>query len=143
MQTFKIQLLLKLFVQLLTVELGVGALKVEVAFKLDRVLLDVSWAALPSGAVPCSSVPCGETSPAGQPPPNVTEAQRTEDRAPASSPTEKRARQAELLGGSGPGSGGSGRYLIFSSGASYSRRSPALELVQWPAERHLKRRREE
>ena len=57
-QTFKIQFLLKLLVQLFSVELGICTLKIKVTFKLDCVFLDVSWTALPSGAVPCSSVPC-------------------------------------------------------------------------------------
>lgn len=56
-QTFKIQFLLKLLVQLLTVELGVCTLKIKVAFELDGILLDVSWAALPPGAIPGSSIP--------------------------------------------------------------------------------------
>ena len=68
--TFKIQFLLKLFVQLLSVELGVCTLKIKVAFKLDRVLFDVSRAVLPSGAIPRSSVPWGEGRKAvtGEPP---------------------------------------------------------------------------
>lgn len=59
-QTFEVQFLLELLVQLLAVELGVCTLKVKVPLKLDCVLLDVGWAALPSRAIPCSSVPCEE-----------------------------------------------------------------------------------
>ena len=54
----KIQFILKFLVQLFSAELGICPLNIKVAFKLDCVFLDVSWTALPSGAVPCSSVPC-------------------------------------------------------------------------------------
>lgn len=56
-RTFKIQFLLELFVQLLTVELGVCTLEIKVAFELDGILLNVSGAALPPGAIPGASVP--------------------------------------------------------------------------------------
>lgn len=58
--TFKVQFLLELLVQLFAVELGVCTLKVKVPLKLNCVLLDVGWAALPSRAIPCPSVPCEE-----------------------------------------------------------------------------------
>lgn len=55
-QTFKIQFLLKLFIKLLSVELGICTLKIKVTFKLDCVFLNVSWTVLSSGTISCSPI---------------------------------------------------------------------------------------
>lgn len=47
-QTFKIQFLLKFFVKLLSVELGICTLEIKVTLKFDCIFLDVSWTVLPS-----------------------------------------------------------------------------------------------
>ena len=55
-QTFKIQLLLKFFIELFSVELGICTLKIKVTFKLDCVFLNISWTVLPSGTISCSPI---------------------------------------------------------------------------------------
>lgn len=55
-QTFKIQFLLKFFIELFSVELGVCTLKIKVTFKLDCVFLNISWTVLPSGTISCSPI---------------------------------------------------------------------------------------
>lgn len=159
-QTFKIQFLLKFFVQLLSVKLGICTLKIKVAFKLDCVFLGVSRAVLPSGAIPHASIPCGE---GGQPwlvshQPDVAWGRQTAKRRqstlrqpPSPAPPETR-HQGEAGGRSkqcapawvpAPELIGNSCYLIASSEVFCSRRSPALELAQLPAELHLRRKREE
>lgn len=55
-QTFKIQFLLKFFIELFSVELGICTLKIKVTFKLDCVFLNISWTVLPSGTISCSPI---------------------------------------------------------------------------------------
>lgn len=153
--TFKIQFLLKLFVQLLSVELGVCALKIKVAFKLDRVLFDVSWAVLPSGAIPRSSVPCEKEKPELVSRQADITPRETNDKegqgllkrtlSPGTPETVvQKARQSTAGWFVAPqNSSGNSCYLISSSEVFCSHRSPALDFAQLPAELHLRRNREE
>lgn len=153
-QTFKVQFLLELLVQLLAVELGICTLKVKVPLKLDCVLLDVGGAALPSRAIPCSSVPCEEKQQSWlmSHQHGITECERDDKekkrestmKPPLSPSTPETVPRKAGGGGGGAEStptGGSSCYLISSSGASCSRRSPALAFAQRLAELHLRRKR--
>lgn len=157
-QTFEVQFLLELLVQLLTVELGICTLKVKVPFKFYCVLLDVGWAALPSRAIPCSSVPCEEKRQSWliSHQHDITECE-TDDKerkreestmkpplspgTPETMPREAGGGGALKVGAESTPKRGSSCYLISSSGASCSRRSPALAFAQRLAELHLRRKR--